>query len=412
LNKQLAEIDVDKLQALLKRELKRHAERSPKSQALLVNAKKVMPSGVPMAWMSGFYEAPPVFVAKGEGAYFEELSDRAKALADKLKDMQQKGTDPAAKALDQARQEAQKAAEQMAQMKPPEGEGKVSPPKVVEGPQSPSENPGSEDGGQGTKGGGSNTGAGSSKKPSPPNNNENHTIGPAGQPSSAKLTPEGLMAGKSTSKSPGGHGTEITDEAKKMLAEGFPLPEGGDPEAKGSGGLGGGPMDPEAMAAAAQAQMAAASAMTEAAESLSDLAQGMQAQMALADALQQAMAAEMASDQMAMSDSASAASESLSEAAMAAAESAGSPSQQGQGQGKGQGKNGGGIKSGKRGRSLPHNLRDYGISVAGWNRLPGRLQNRILQAEADGAPEQYRGMVQRYFHELARRGSSTKEKSE
>jgi hypothetical protein len=62
LNKQLAEIDVDKLQALLKRELKRHAERSPKSQALLVNAKKVMPSGVPMAWMSGYYEAPPVFV--------------------------------------------------------------------------------------------------------------------------------------------------------------------------------------------------------------------------------------------------------------------------------------------------------------------------------------------------------------
>ena len=32
-----------------------------------------MPSGVPMAWMSGFYEAPPVFIAKGEGAYFEDV---------------------------------------------------------------------------------------------------------------------------------------------------------------------------------------------------------------------------------------------------------------------------------------------------------------------------------------------------
>jgi glutamate-1-semialdehyde 2,1-aminomutase len=73
LNNQLAEIDVDKLQALLKREFTRHAERNPKSQTLLANAKKVMPSGVPMAWMSGFYEAPPVFVAKGEGAYFEDV---------------------------------------------------------------------------------------------------------------------------------------------------------------------------------------------------------------------------------------------------------------------------------------------------------------------------------------------------
>lgn len=40
---------------------------------MLRQAEKVMPNGVPMPWMSGFYEAPPVFIDRGEGAYFFDV---------------------------------------------------------------------------------------------------------------------------------------------------------------------------------------------------------------------------------------------------------------------------------------------------------------------------------------------------
>ena len=32
-----------------------------------------MPSGVPMSWMAGLYDHPPIFVAAGEGATFSDV---------------------------------------------------------------------------------------------------------------------------------------------------------------------------------------------------------------------------------------------------------------------------------------------------------------------------------------------------
>lgn len=50
-------------------------------------------------------------------------------------------------------------------------------------------------------------------------------------------------------------------------------------------------------------------------------------------------------------------------------------------------------------------LKDYGISLDQWTRLPGNLKTKIQQAEAADVPEEYRTMVRRYFRELARRNS-------
>ncbi|MDB4670658.1 hypothetical protein OAF34_00860 [Pirellulaceae bacterium] len=54
---------------------------------------------------------------------------------------------------------------------------------------------------------------------------------------------------------------------------------------------------------------------------------------------------------------------------------------------------------------LQQDLKEYGISAADWSRLPGKLKNKIRQAETDGVPAEYRAMVKRYFRELARRSS-------
>jgi len=73
MSRQLPEIDFSRIKSLFQRELARNSERTAKSQALLAKAKKVMPSGVPMAWMSGYYETAPMFIEKGDGAYFEDV---------------------------------------------------------------------------------------------------------------------------------------------------------------------------------------------------------------------------------------------------------------------------------------------------------------------------------------------------
>jgi glutamate-1-semialdehyde 2,1-aminomutase len=73
MSKLLPEIDFSRVKSVFERELTRYSERTRKSQALLLKAKKVMPSGVPMAWMSGYYETSPMFVEKGDGAYFEDV---------------------------------------------------------------------------------------------------------------------------------------------------------------------------------------------------------------------------------------------------------------------------------------------------------------------------------------------------
>jgi len=73
MSEHLQEVDFSRVKSVFERELEHNSERTRKSQALLQSAKKVMPSGVPMAWMSGYYETPPMFIEKGEGAYFEDV---------------------------------------------------------------------------------------------------------------------------------------------------------------------------------------------------------------------------------------------------------------------------------------------------------------------------------------------------
>jgi glutamate-1-semialdehyde 2,1-aminomutase len=47
--------------------------RVPKSLDLGSSARNVMPSGVPMAWMAGFYRTPPLWVSHGRGATFTDV---------------------------------------------------------------------------------------------------------------------------------------------------------------------------------------------------------------------------------------------------------------------------------------------------------------------------------------------------
>ena len=73
MSKHLSEIDFARVKTVFQRELEHNRERTRKSQAMLQNAKRVRPSGVPMAWMSGYYEISPMFVTHGDGAYFEDV---------------------------------------------------------------------------------------------------------------------------------------------------------------------------------------------------------------------------------------------------------------------------------------------------------------------------------------------------
>jgi len=51
-------------------------------------------------------------------------------------------------------------------------------------------------------------------------------------------------------------------------------------------------------------------------------------------------------------------------------------------------------------------LAQLGITLTDWARLPGQLRDQVLQAAGSQAPEEYRGLIQRYFREVARRGGS------
>ena len=65
-------VDRSKLTALRALETARFAERTPRSAALLARARASQPNGVPMAWMAGLYDHPPLFVTRGQGAWFED----------------------------------------------------------------------------------------------------------------------------------------------------------------------------------------------------------------------------------------------------------------------------------------------------------------------------------------------------
>lgn len=58
---------------MLARETGRFAELRPRGTRLLHDARRSMPLGVPMNWMSSAYEHPPVFVDAGSGASFTDV---------------------------------------------------------------------------------------------------------------------------------------------------------------------------------------------------------------------------------------------------------------------------------------------------------------------------------------------------
>jgi glutamate-1-semialdehyde 2,1-aminomutase len=66
-------MDRAKLSAAMQREKERFLARTPKSAALFENAKKVMPGGVPMSWMSKWPGEYPTFVASANGARFTDV---------------------------------------------------------------------------------------------------------------------------------------------------------------------------------------------------------------------------------------------------------------------------------------------------------------------------------------------------
>lgn len=62
-----------KINELFKEELDRFVSARPKSVELHAKAQEHMPNGVPMAWMKGLFDHPPLFVDHGEGAYITDV---------------------------------------------------------------------------------------------------------------------------------------------------------------------------------------------------------------------------------------------------------------------------------------------------------------------------------------------------
>jgi glutamate-1-semialdehyde 2,1-aminomutase len=71
----LAEWQRECLRRIGERENADFRARVPRSLALGLKAAGVMPNGVPMAWMAGFYRTPPVWVSRGQGARFTDVDD-------------------------------------------------------------------------------------------------------------------------------------------------------------------------------------------------------------------------------------------------------------------------------------------------------------------------------------------------
>jgi glutamate-1-semialdehyde 2,1-aminomutase len=63
----------DRLTRMWGREEAAFRARVPESLALGSLARTVMPSGVPMAWMAGFYRTPPLWAAGGQGPTFADV---------------------------------------------------------------------------------------------------------------------------------------------------------------------------------------------------------------------------------------------------------------------------------------------------------------------------------------------------
>jgi len=70
-----ADVAQERVKAIYERETERFHKTRPKSATLLKRAKRHMPNGVPCAWMEGLYFHQPIFVKRGEGAYFWDADD-------------------------------------------------------------------------------------------------------------------------------------------------------------------------------------------------------------------------------------------------------------------------------------------------------------------------------------------------
>lgn len=55
----------------------------------------------------------------------------------------------------------------------------------------------------------------------------------------------------------------------------------------------------------------------------------------------------------------------------------------------------------------PANLKETGIALTDWARLPSELRNEILNSAGREAPGEYRVLIRRYFREIARRGGES-----
>jgi glutamate-1-semialdehyde 2,1-aminomutase len=66
-------IRAERVEAMLAAENERFVAERPESTARLERARRSMPRGVPMSWMDDLYEHPPVWVDRGEGAYFWDV---------------------------------------------------------------------------------------------------------------------------------------------------------------------------------------------------------------------------------------------------------------------------------------------------------------------------------------------------
>ena len=62
-----------RVRALKNAEDARFRDEHPRSAALLERGRRVMPNGVPMAWMVGSYHHLPLWVAEGKGAHFTDV---------------------------------------------------------------------------------------------------------------------------------------------------------------------------------------------------------------------------------------------------------------------------------------------------------------------------------------------------
>ncbi len=66
-------VDAARTRELKSAEDLRFADAHPNSIRMLSRAERVMPNGVPMAWLRGSYHHPPMFVDEGKGAHFRDI---------------------------------------------------------------------------------------------------------------------------------------------------------------------------------------------------------------------------------------------------------------------------------------------------------------------------------------------------